>query len=343
MRKLTAIISAIAFVVVLFGATAFAEETAVLEEPEQKVYCSATVEDNFEPGVVLVVLKKSATVINMERTVDEFPGIAIESIEDISTIDNDEAMTWVDTSNYHQILKMTLVEKTKDAVIAAIAVLEQNEKVWGANPNYYVALPESSPAGENAVMPLSLYPNDTVVSTNTYPYSTIKLPQAWAITTGSASVKVGVMGAGINSQHPDLQGNLETSLGINATSDDISAWVEAGDYALGTEMAGVLGAVGDNTIGISGTCWSLKMVSLKVLKQTYTGDEDGIVAINTGIQYATNQRIPILCLGVTYETGDISLRAAIMNYPGLVVVGAGDWWLNVDEEYNIHAFIRKRI
>lgn len=38
------------------------------EEPkEQTIICDATLEDNFEEGTILVVLKKNATVINKKH------------------------------------------------------------------------------------------------------------------------------------------------------------------------------------------------------------------------------------------------------------------------------------
>ncbi len=113
--------------------------TTIHPDDEEKEYCTATLEDDFEEGVVLVTLKKSATEINriippsfFEPYLDDSE---IVSVKDLTRIDNDAAMEWIDKDNYHQILKIQIHAKGKAAVLAAVKKLEQHPAVKSAEPN----------------------------------------------------------------------------------------------------------------------------------------------------------------------------------------------------------------
>ncbi len=103
---------------------------------EEKVYCGATIEDEFVPGEVLVVLTKRATEINKSYASTHFSKVKATEIEDLTHIENEKAFEWIDTENYNQILKITLVDKSKESVLKAIKILEQRDDVLSAEPNY---------------------------------------------------------------------------------------------------------------------------------------------------------------------------------------------------------------
>jgi subtilisin family serine protease len=105
----------------------------------------------------------------------------------------------------------------------------------------------------------------------------IGAPEAWARSTGSKSVVVAVMDTGIDLDHPDLQANIWTNPdpGQDGYTDDVHGWNFVADdndpnddYGHGTHVAGIIGAVGDNGIGVSGVSWSVSLMPLKICGAT---------------------------------------------------------------------------
>jgi serine protease len=111
-------------------------------------------------------------------------------------------------------------------------------------------------------------------------YSTINLPEAWDLTTGSDDVVVAVVDTGILSAHPDFAGRLVP--GYDFISDPASARdgdgrdanpEDAGDLFggpgqssfHGTHVAGTIGATTDNGVGVAGVTWQTKIMPLRAL------------------------------------------------------------------------------
>ena len=114
----------------------------------------------------------------------------------------------------------------------------------------------------------------------------IRAPAAWDVTTGSSSVTVAIVDTGIL-PHPDLAGRILP--GVDMISDPIQANdgdgrdgdpTDAGDFAPagacggasassstwhGTHVAGIIGANGNNGIGIAGIDWHAGIVPVRAL------------------------------------------------------------------------------
>ena len=112
---------------------------------EDKIYCNTTIDDNYVPGEVIVVLDKAISEVNKVHSKDFFTGVDILNIEDLTHFSNPDVI--VDKENFNQVLLLTLSEQTKEAVIDAIKIIEQIVGVKYVGPN-----------GEDE--PEDLYPDD---------------------------------------------------------------------------------------------------------------------------------------------------------------------------------------
>ena len=100
---------------------------------------------------------------------------------------------------------------------------------------------------------------------------------AWDVTTGSRDVVIGEVDSGVDYTHPDLAANVWTNPGgiggcaagthgvnvVASTCDPMDDEIEYGGH--GTHVAGILGAVGDNGIGVTGVNWSTTILPVKCL------------------------------------------------------------------------------
>lgn len=124
----------------------------------------------------------------------------------------------------------------------------------------------------------------------------IKMPFAWDRATGSNDIVVAVIDSGIDYTHPDLADNVWTnpSPGNDGYANDIhgiNAITGSGDpfddLGHGSHVSGIIGAVGDNALGICGINWHVSIMALKFLDSTGSGTTANAV---TCINYAVNEK-----------------------------------------------------
>lgn len=167
-------------------------------------------------------------------------------------------------------------------------------------------------------------PNDPDYN-NQWALSKISIPRAWNIQTGSNNIKVGIIDSGIDVTHPELTNVVDQSLSKDFSPGTNDPFLDRVGH--GTFIAGIIGAKANDNIGISGICWNIKLVSLKVTNyETYT-----TTPIVHAVNYATQNNIDILVLSSTSEEEDYNLTRAIKKYPGLVVCAAGNEGVNIDD------------
>ena len=125
----------------------------------------------------------------------------------------------------------------------------------------------------------------------------INASTAWDKHTGDGSVVVAVVDTGIDYTHPDLQANIWVNPGEiagngidddnNGRVDDVRGWDFANNDAdpmdddvdgHGSHVAGIIGAIGNNAVGVSGVNWNVKLMPLKVLRADGNGDLVNIIA-----------------------------------------------------------------
>ncbi len=220
-------------------------------------------------------------------------------------------------------------------IISAIAV-----KVPASVATILESLPGVSYVEQNQKYYADVIPNDPQWS-SLWGMQRIQADSAWDITTGSNEVLVAVIDEGIDVNHPDLAANIWVNPGEiagngidddgNGYVDDINGWNFVDDNGQvyggnpnqdthGTHVAGTIGAVGNNGVGVVGVNWNVKMMSLKFLGSQGGSTADGISAI----QYATMMGADII--SASWGGGGYSqaMKDAIDAFPGLFVAAAGN-------------------
>ncbi len=197
-------------------------------------------------------------------------------------------------------------EATDDVYMSAIIdFLKRDSRIEVVEPDYFIKL-ESTPNDPSFGQLWGLKNmNGSGADLNVLP--------AWARTTGRAETIVGVIDTGIDCTHPDLAANCWVNPGedgldssgksrrSNSIDDDGNGYVDdwqgwnfieetnnaADDQFHGTHVAGTIGAVGNNNIGVVGVNWRVSLVPLKFLDYEGGGYiSDAIEAID----YATKMR-----------------------------------------------------
>ena len=132
----------------------------------------------------------------------------------------------------------------------------------------------------------------------------IDAPEAWDVATGSRSVVVAIIDTGIDYRHADLAANIWQNPGEvagdridndgNGFIDDVNGWDFANndadpfdDQGHGTHVAGTIGAVGNNGVGVAGVNWQVSMIGLKFLGADGSGTTSAAIA---AVNYATRMR-----------------------------------------------------
>jgi subtilisin family serine protease len=108
----------------------------------------------------------------------------------------------------------------------------------------------------------------------------IDAPPAWDRGTGTKSTLVGVIDSGIHSQHPDLAPNLWSNPdeAVDGLDNDGNGYVDdifginpidgsndpSDCQGHGTHVAGIIGAKGNNGLGVTGINWTIGLIVAKV-------------------------------------------------------------------------------
>lgn len=196
---------------------------------------------------------------------------------------------------------------------------------------------------------LKMYDDSYSSFCNQWLVDKILLERAWDITTGNSNIKVAIIDTGVYRDHPDLGygNNNYTNISYNLGYDYINnCQYQIPNVAHGTNVAGIIGAKGNNNIGIAGITGGYNNSGVTIMaynslipntSTTYfhqainNAVNNGANIINCSIktitstsaqaalQYAYNNGVIVVCSSGNENTNTLSFPASYLN---TIAVGA---------------------
>lgn len=169
---------------------------------------------------------------------------------------------------------------------------------------------------------------------------------AWEKTTGSDQVVVAVIDTGVAIDHEDLRDNIWTNAADipsngadddgNGFVDDVHGWnflTKTGDvrpredgstdagFVHGTLVASLIGARGNNGIGVTGVAWRVKIMPVVALDETGGGSSSDVAE---AIRYAVENGAHIINLSLEgyTDSADLSDALSFATSRGVLTVAA---------------------
>jgi len=245
----------------------------------------------------------------------------------------------------------------------ALRRAKEDPRVEYAEPDYFVYAMNTVPNDPFFNQMWGLSNDGCLLCDPSQQTANIDATKAWDMTTGSDNIVAVVLDTGVQLQHEDLSANAWVNPreiagnGLdddgNEFVDDVNGWnfyngnnstfVGASEDFHGTHVAGSIGAVGNNGIGVTGVAWHVKIMSLKFLGGPLgKGSTSNAVR---GINYAIDMRnrgVNVRVINASWGGGSdsLALRQAISdaNNAGILFVcAAGNAGNNIDDALSFPA------
>jgi subtilisin family serine protease len=182
--------------------------------------------------------------------------------------------------------------KTGERGSALIQRISLAPEVQYAEPN--------APVAQQAIVPNDQYymsaavcgaATDAVPSDGQWGLRQIGAEDAWTTRKTSPDVVVAVIDSGVQGNHLDFQRTNAGGSNVILTKSVIRDTVRDDQRPAtnhGTYVAGILGAVGNNNIGVAGVTWNVKIISIRFIRPSGSGRISDAV---TAMLYAIGQPI----------------------------------------------------
>src|SRR5207244_6406403 len=118
---------------------------------------------------------------------------------------------------------------------------------------------------------------------------------AWGVSTGSRSIVIGEVDTGVAYEHPDLAANIWSNpggIGETGTKEKCAAGTHGYNVLAktcnpidedttfnghGTHVAGILGAVGNNGVGVAGMNWQTSILPVRWMNNASSGETSKLI------------------------------------------------------------------
>ena len=241
--------------------------------------------------------KKGEIIVNFKTSVNN---------QGIQKFEKDKGLKRIKSLNIkNNNIKIYKLPETK-GVLKAVERFNKLKNVKWAEPNY--------------IYSLSYKPNDEYYN-NQWGNRRVNLEAAWDIVNESRNVKVAVIDSGIIPNHEDLEANINFIDGKDFVDDDNEPIDESTNYSHGTHVSGIIGAVGNNGIGVAGVTWRTELLPIRVFDND---DPASSVVVAEAIDYAVEQNVDIINMSFAGPNESSAIYEAIKNAynQGIIMVAA---------------------
>lgn len=159
------------------------------------------------------------------------------------------------------------------------------------------------------------------------PGADVDAPAAWDLTTGSGNVVVAIIDTGVDYNHPDLKANMWRNeaeyAGVPGKDDDANGIIDDiygidtnywngydgdpfDDHGHGTHVAGTIGAVGLNHIGVAGMNWNVGIMACKFIADDGIGKTSGAIACLEYIKAMRDRGVNVIATNNSWGGGGYS-------------------------------------
>lgn len=220
------------------------------------------------------------------------------------------------------IYKLEFSSKTDAKEIAE--ELATDPAVEYAEPDYFVYT-------------MDVIPDDPLYQDGSQWYiDAVNAPAAWDSAAGAGQV-IGIIDTGVDWDHPDLDDNIwinEDEIPGNGIDDDGNGYVDdvrgwdfinndndpKDDNSHGTHVAGIAAGEGNNGVGIVGVAYEAKIMPVKMLQSSGTGNSSDLAAAIEYV-YSNGGTILNMSLGSYAYSGTVE-NALINAYVNSILVAA---------------------
>lgn len=273
------------------------------------------VRGEFVPGEILVKFKPTTSGIMKDATVAAYGGRTLSTL------------------GYRNAWSQIKLAPGQD-VQSAVGAYLTDPNVEYAQPNYIyhaLALPNDPSYGQQWAF------NNTgqTVSTSSYPTNNpgiagddMSMQLAWDHITDCSSIVVAVVDTGVNYNQQDLAPNMWNG----GTSAPHHGWdfVSSGDNdpmdlnGHGTHVAGIIGAQGNDSTGVTGVCWKASIMAVRVLDATGHGTDAHIIS---GLEFARQHGAKIVNMSLGGYQQDLAFSdeiTTLQNANIIAIIAAGN-------------------
>ena len=166
----------------------------------------------------------------------------------------------------------------------------------------------------------------------------INATDGWTIRRDAESIIVAIVDTGARYTHEDLQANMwrnPDEIPGNRIDDDQNGYIDdihginsitdngdpSDDAGHGTHVAGLIGAVGNNGVGVSGVAWKIQLMPLRFLNRFGEGaTSDAIQCINYAV--ANGAKVINMSWGSNAFSGSLNGAISLALQADVVVVAA---------------------